>query len=259
MLYAKNLKMNKETLKSILKQIKNNEIDVETAVEKIGYGNTGHEFEIDFERKKRLGFQEIIYGKSKTIEQILEISKVYEVKQQNFFCTGLSEDKITELKKHLKGYEFVNKAGIIKHIIKPPKMYQGKVAVITAGTSDSKTAYEASETLYFLGIENKLFMDVGVAGIHRFYNKKHILEKYDVIIVIAGMEGALPSVVGGLFSQPVIAVPTSVGYGAALNGFTALMSMLTSCASGITVVNIDNGFGAAMAAFRIINKYQAPD
>jgi NCAIR mutase (PurE)-related protein len=98
-------------------------------------------------------------------------------------------------------------------------------------------------------------MDIGVAGIHRFFNKKETIEKFDVIIVIAGMEGALPSVVGGLFSQPIIAVPTSVGYGAALNGFTALMSMLTSCANGITVVNIDNGFGAAIAAFRILKSF----
>ena len=128
----------------------------------------------------------------------------------------------------------------------------GLVSIVTAGTSDKKVALECKETLKSLGISSHTYYDIGVAGVHRLFSRQKTINKGDIIIVIAGMEGALPSVVGGIFHQPIIAVPTSIGYGTALQGFTPLFSMLTSCANGISVVNIDNGFGAAMAAFRIL-------
>ena len=254
MLFVKDLRVNKDILENILKLVKSDEISIESAIKKLNNEINKSEFELDVEREKRVGFGEVIYGKSKSVNQIIKIAKEYEKNNQNFLCTGLDRDKISDLKKSLPDFEFLPDAGMVKKTYHPVKSLKGKVAILTAGTSDAKVAYEASETLHFFGVKNRIIMDVGVAGIHRFFNKKDLINEHDVIIVIAGMEGALPSVVGGLFSQPVIAVPTSVGYGAALNGFTALMSMLTSCANGITVVNIDNGFGAAMAAFRILKK-----
>jgi hypothetical protein len=212
----------------------------------------GDDFFIDNLRRLRQGFDEVIYGKHKTKEQIEKIANEYIKNDLNFLCTGLDKEKIEYLKEKISDCEFLENAMMIRRITKRVEKLKGTVSIVTAGTSDVQVAYEAKETLFTLGVEAKLFIDIGVSGIHRVFEYKSELQNTDVIIAIAGMEGALPSVIGGMFPAPIIAVPTSVGYGVALNGFTALFSMLTSCASGITVVNIDNGFGAAMAAFRIL-------
>lgn len=244
--------MNKDLL-SVLKLVSEGSVSPEQAQELIRGFSDGEEVKIDTDRKNRVGFEEVVYGRGKTVAQLVSIAATYAEKGLNLICTGLSEEKIKELEPLCPDCTFAADAGIMKRIVKPIDTKQGSVAVITAGTSDMRTAKEAAEILAFNGVSAKLYADIGVAGIHRFLSYKNEISDADVIIVVAGMEGALPSITGGMFPQPVIAVPTSTGYGTALNGFTALFAMLTSCAAGLTVVNIDNGFGAAMSAIRIIN------
>lgn len=247
--------MDAKQVEQFLFMVESGEVSAATALNKLHQAHQENtDIHIDTDRLERQGFEEVIYGKGKTVDQIVRIAEQYLSGNRTFLCTGLDLEKLTALEVVLsgKGFEFLPKAGMIRFSNGVEKKVLGKVSIISAGTSDAPVAYEASETLNTLGVNNKLFIDIGVAGIHRFFKHKDDISASDVMIVIAGMEGALPSVVGGLFHQPVIAVPTSVGYGTALNGFTALLSMLTSCASGITVVNIDNGFGAAMAAYRIL-------
>lgn len=244
-----------DNLSDILKLIESGGLTAENGekiIKQSGYADHG-DVKIDTDRRNRVGFDEVIYGKSKTAEQITTIARLYLEKGLNFVCTGLDESKILQLESELPVCLFVHDAGIMKHISSPAEKKIGSVAIITAGTSDIRCAREAQEMLEISGVSTSVYADIGVAGIHRFFGCRDEIDKSDVIIVIAGMEGALPSIAGGIFSQPIIAVPTSTGYGTALNGFTALFAMLTSCAAGITVVNIDNGFGAAMAALRILN------
>lgn len=251
--------INNYILKEILKKVENGEISADNALRELQVIDIkGSEFFIDNLRRLRQGFDEVIYGRHKTKEQIEKIAKEYIKNDINFLCTALNKEKIEYLREKISDCEFLENAMMIRRITKNVEKLKGTVSIVTAGTSDVHVAYEAKETLFTLGVEAKLFADIGVAGMHRIFEYKSELEVADVIIAIAGMEGALPSVIGGIFSVPIIAVPTSVGYGAALNGFTALFSMLTSCASGITVVNIDNGFGAAMAAFRILKHKGRP-
>lgn len=248
--------MNNHDIKRLLELVKSGELGIDKAAADITtHLDFGH-VKPDTSRARRLGFDEVIYGRAKTAEQVSDIASKYVESGLNFVCTGLNDEKISELEKSFPGFTFNKEAGIMKNIINPVPRKKGLVAVITAGTSDLRVAGEASEILDACGVDAKIYADIGVAGIHRFFSAREELAKADVIIVIAGMEGALPSVAGGMFPQPVIAVPTSTGYGAALEGFTALLAMLSSCAGGITVVNIDNGFGAAMAALRIINLLQ---
>ncbi len=172
---------------------------------------------------------------------------------QNVLITRLDAEKATDVMREVPHLEHVPAARACRAVNTPiPCLSPLPVALVTAGTSDIPVAEECAVTLGMVGLGVDKIFDVGVAGIHRLLQKRSDLERAPVVIVIAGMEGALASVIGGLVSAPVIAVPTSVGYGAALHGFTALCGMLTSCASGITVVNIDNGFGAAFAAARIL-------
>ncbi|UDQ97528.1 nickel pincer cofactor biosynthesis protein LarB [Lentisphaerota bacterium WC36G] len=210
--------------------------------------------EIDLSRDKRCGFSEVIYGESKTAEQIKEIISIMLDSGQKIILTTRVNAIKAELL--LKDYPnaYYDKIAQTFTIGEVEKFYSGnEIIVMTAGTSDLPVAREALNTLHAFGIKGALINDVGVAGLHRLLNKIDSLNKAKVIIVVAGMEGALPSVVGGLVDAVIIAVPTSVGYGASLGGFTPLLTMLSSCASGITVTNIDNGFGAACAAKRIIN------
>jgi len=247
--------MDMEKLKNILQMVEQGQVSVTDALDNIAGKvliNSGDAC-IDGARKLRVGFDEVIYGLGKTAEQIVNIAQIYTNKGINFICTGLDSEKLTLLKENFSDAEFFPDAGMMRMFSSKPDKVEGKVGIITAGTSDAKVANEAKITLESMGAEAETFIDIGVAGIHRFFAVTDDLKKCDVLIVIAGMEGALPSVVAGMFPQPVIAVPTSVGYGTAMNGFTALFAMLTSCAGGVTVVNIDNGFGAATAAFRILN------
>jgi hypothetical protein len=207
---------------------------------------------IDHHRALRQGFPEVIFGAGKTSDQIVAIAEKIADHHGGFLATRLSEDASAALVRRFPDVA-INALARTAHLAgnEPAPVGRGTILVVTAGTSDLPVAEEASVTACALGNRVGRLTDVGVAGLHRVLAKKDELLSAAVIIVIAGMDGALPSVIGGLVRVPVIAVPTSVGYGAAFGGIAALLAMLNSCASGVTVVNIDNGFGAAMAASRI--------
>ncbi len=210
-------------------------------------------FNIDTSRKSRLGFDEVIYGASKSVTLLNELLDDYTKKKVNVLITKLEKDKAHFLLNTFKNafYDEDSQIFILNQI--EANDTEHKVGIVSAGSSDIGVANEAFYTLSYMGIGAKIIHDVGVAGLHRLLNSIDVLKTFDVLIVIAGFEGALPTVVGGLLPQPIIAVPTSVGYGTAKNGETALNAMLTSCANGIVVTNIDNGYGAAMGALRILN------
>ena len=242
-----------DKLKRIMEQLDKGNIDIFSALSQIsdssGIENIGFA-RIDHDRKSRCGFPEFIYGASKTIEQLNKIIPALIKKQSPVLVTRLDVDKGKALEKKFSQGEFDELARVF--IIRKKSKKYGNVVVLTAGTSDLNVALEAKYTLESCDVGTIMISDVGVAGLHRLLGEVESFKNADAIIVVAGMEGALPSVVGGLVSCPVIAVPTSVGYGAAMGGIAALLGMLNSCASGVTVVNIDNGFGAACAAARII-------
>ena len=203
---------------------------------------------VDLHRKLRQGAGEVIYGEGKTGEQIVGIlTGMLENGQKNVLITRLSPEKAAFVQKsHSIFYDPVSRIGILGEKAKPWGM--GKIVIATGGTSDIPVAEEAALTAEFLGNRVNRLYDVGVSGIHRLLQHSEELMDASVVVAIAGMEGALASVIGGLCDCPVIAVPTSVGYGAAFGGLAALLSMLNSCASGVSVVNIDNGFGAGFLA-----------
>ncbi len=242
--------MDNTSVYDLLKKVSEKEITVEDAAlilkkepfEDIGFAK------IDTHRKLRQGYAEVIYGEGKNSEQIIEIcKKMIDADEKNILITKLSKEKADALKKEFSlDYNEMGKIGFVGQ--KPTPDGVGKVVIAVAGTSDIPVAEEAAFTLEALGSEVVRLYDVGVAGIHRLLSNVDDIMSASVIIAIAGMEGALASVVGGLADCPVIAVPTSVGYGASFNGLSALLSMLNSCASGVSVVNIDNGFGAAYQA-----------
>jgi pyridinium-3,5-biscarboxylic acid mononucleotide synthase len=207
---------------------------------------------VDHHRALRQGFPEVIYGAGKTSGQIVAIAERIEERSGGFLATRLSDEAMAALTSTFARLE-INALGRTAYLpgLESPPAGRGTIAIVTAGTSDLPVAEEAAVTANALGNKTLRLTDVGVAGLHRLLARKDELLDAAVIIVIAGMDGALPSVVGGLVRVPVIAVPTSVGYGASFGGIAALLSMLNSCAAGVTVVNIDNGFGAAMAASRI--------
>jgi len=248
-----------EKIRELFFKIETGDLSATEAFERVKSDKIiGDDFFIDTERKQRLGFDEIIFGVSKSVYQIEKIAKEYVEKNLDFVCTGLNDEKIVYLKKKFPDFDFLSEAGVMKNITSTPVTMNGCVGIITAGTSDAKVAHETGAILECLGVSYRKFIDIGVAGIHRIFHYKKEIAEMDVLIVIAGMEGALPTVIGGMFAQPVVAVPASVGYGVSSGGYSALLSMLSSCAGGITVVNIDNGFGAAMAAFRIIRTLNFP-
>lgn len=207
----------------------------------------------DFHRKLRQGVGEVIYGAGKTPDQIAKISEsLIKNNQSNILITRMSKEASDYVEKYLEAlevtyfYDDISKVGIVGNLVEKDGL--GKIVVATGGTSDMPVAEEAALTAEFLGNHVERLYDVGVAGLHRLLNNVDKIMEAKVIIAIAGMEGALASVIGGLADCPVIAVPTSVGYGAAFGGITPLLSMLNSCASGVSVVNIDNGFGAGYMA-----------
>ena len=210
---------------------------------------------IDHHREIRTGYPEIIYCAGKSIEQVKEIFRVMSEKENNVIGTRANQEMYEAVKTISQNAVYYQVARIISLQNKKPEIPESKIAVITAGTSDMPVAEEAAITAELLGNEVVRIYDAGVAGIHRLVDKLSVIRKCRVIIVIAGMEGALASVVGGLVDKPVIAVPTSVGYGANFGGVSALLAMLTSCSTGVTVVNIDNGFGAGFSA-SMINKME---
>jgi NCAIR mutase (PurE)-related protein len=240
-----------------LEQVKNGEVDIGEAVERLRhlpFEDLGFAC-IDHHRQIRRGFPEVIYCPGKTIDQIVKIFESLAEKGNNVLATRAEEDVFEALAKTKKfptvRYERQAKAIVLKQKeIEPSKTV---IPIVTAGTADLPVAAEAKVTLQIMGQQTEIIPDVGVAGLHRLLGHMDQLQNANVIIVIAGMEGALASVVGGLVSCPVIAVPTSIGTGASFGGISALLTMLNSCASGVTVVNIDNGFSAAVAA-TLINK-----
>lgn len=237
--------MNSET-KQILEAVQKGELSVEDALLKIKtkpYEDIGFA-KVDLHRRIRQGVSEVIYGASKTSEQIIRIIDIMkENKQERILITRLSNEAAEKINQKYKLSYYANaKIGIIGDFPMPNGI--GKIVVATGGTSDIPVAEEAALTAEILGNEVIRLYDVGIAGLHRLLSFKDDIMNASVIIAIAGMEGALASVIGGLADCPVIAVPTSIGYGASFNGLSALLSMLNSCASGVCVVNIDNGFGA---------------
>lgn len=208
--------------------------------------------DLDFERDRRCGFAEFVYGAGKTPEQIAAIMAELAAYGKPVLATRVAPEAAEFVLKKLPDAEYDEIARSITIQTRKKVRHSGKVAVICAGTSDLPVAREAVNTLSVCGVKNFLIPDCGVAGLHRLLSKLDRLREADIIIAAAGMEGALPSVTAGLVDRPVIAVPTSVGYGTSLHGITALLAMLNSCASGVTVVNIDNGFGAACAAVRML-------
>ena len=209
---------------------------------------------VDHHRALRQGFPEVIMGQGKEPKEIAAIVRALRRRKANVLVTRLSAEKMALVKKLVSGLKYHAVAHAVTWVGKPIKITgKGTVLVVCAGTSDIPVAEEAALTAAMMGNRVEKLFDVGVAGIHRLLGNRKRLYAASVVIVIAGMEGALPSVVAGLIDKPVIAVPTSVGYGASFNGLAALLAMLNSCASGVTVVNIDNGFGAGFAA-SLINR-----
>ena len=207
----------------------------------------------DFGRRKRIGLIEAIWGQDKTIEQLKKVAKDVLEKNEIVFITRINEEKAEKLLEIYPNANYYKEANCLIIGENPDKLVtKKKVAIVSGGSSDLNVSLEAKLALNVYGVYVETFIDVGVAGIHRLFSVIDEINKYDILIVCAGMEGALATVIGGLCSQPIIAVPVSVGYGVSKNGFAALNSMLSSCSPGITVMNIGNGFGAAMAALRII-------
>ena len=208
---------------------------------------------LDLSRRDRTTIPEIIYCENKSVERIIAISKAIYAKQKLVLGTRCPQEFFPKLKKVFPHGVFLKNACSFR-IGKPlPRISRSRIGIVSAGTTDITACEEAALVLESLGVAVQRVFDVGVAGIHRLFANDTKLRDCDVLIVAAGMEGALPSVVAGLYPQPIIALPTSVGYGTALSGFTALFAMLTSCSPGVTVVNIDNGVGAAAAAFKILS------
>jgi len=247
--------MNIKEIEELLNSVKNGNTSIDDALSVLKdfpYTDLGFA-KIDHHREVRTGYPEIVYCAGKTIEQVREIFRVMAIRENNIIGTRASEEMFNAIKDIIPGAVYNNMAGIISIQKKKQEVPKTKIAVITAGTSDMPVAEEAAVTAELLGNNVLRIYDAGVAGIHRLVDKLPEIRTCRVVIVIAGMEGALASVVGGLVDKPVIAVPTSVGYGANFGGVSALLAMLTSCASGVTVVNIDNGFGAGFSA-SMINK-----
>ena len=250
--------MENKVLKQILTELAQNKISVESALEKLkSFPVDDMDFvKLDSHRQLRKGFPEVVYCKNKTEQQIMEIFKKMCLHHDNFLFSRLEKniaEKIKKLDKNVKHHE---NAGLLVREKNPLPKKRGNVLVVTAGTSDIGIAEEAAYTASIMGHKVETCFDVGVAGIHRLFAITDKLKNASVIIVVAGMEGALPSVISGLVDVPVIAVPTSVGYGVHLSGITPLLGMLSSCSPGIAVVNIDNGFGAGYFAALVNQTHQ---
>jgi len=245
--------MNAKDLEKLLTEVKTGQTTVNDALEALRnfpYTDLGFA-RIDHHREIRTGYPEIIYCAGKTIEQVKEIFRVMSSMENNVIGTRANREMFDAVKTVVPEAVYFEIARIISFQKKKQEPPATRIAVITAGTSDMPVAEEAAVTAELLGNNVFRIYDAGVAGIHRLVDKLPDIRSCKVVIVIAGMEGALASVVGGLVDKPVIAVPTSVGYGASFGGISALLAMLTSCSTGVTVVNIDNGFGAGFSASMI--------
>ena len=248
--------MNVDHLKSLLERVQQGKLRVEKALQELK--TLPYEeidcATIDHHRPLRQGAPETIFGAGKSAAQVIAIMKKMQSKKNNILVTRLDREKVPPIKRAFSKARYYPQSRVLTLLNHPVKIQgRGTVLVICAGTSDIPVAEEAILTAQMMGNHVERLYDVGVAGIHRLMSQRDRLMAAHVLIVIAGMEGALPSVVSGLVDRPVIAVPTSVGYGSNFGGVTPLLAMLNSCASGVTVVNIDNGYGAAFAA-SLINR-----
>jgi NCAIR mutase (PurE)-related protein len=245
-----------DTLKGLLEGVRRGDVSVGAALRRLKslpFEDIGLAC-IDHHRGLRRGLSEVIFGEGKDVSQILAIMERMRAQGENIMVTRLSPDKAEKVREKFPKAAFHDRARVLTLMSRTVRAKgRGTILVISAGTSDIPVAEEAAVTARFMGNRVETIHDVGVSGLHRVLSHKERLMEASVIIVVAGMEGALPSVVGGLVDKPVIAVPTSIGYGASFQGVAALLGMLNSCASGVTVVNIDNGFGAGYAA-SLINR-----
>ena len=248
--------MNREQLSALLSDVANGRLTAQAALDRLRHFPTEEIgfARVDHHRPLRQGHPEVVFCAGKTVEQVVGICERLATVNETFLGTRATPKQAAVLEERFDRLEW-NELGRTVYLPPlEPVPLTGKVLVVSAGTSDLPVAEEAAVVAGALGHYVERLVDVGVAGIHRILTAGARLAQADVVIVVAGMEGALPSVVGGLVSGPVIAVPTSVGYGASFGGLAALLAMLNSCAAGVTVVNIDNGFGAAMAASRILQR-----
>lgn len=245
-----------EALHSLLEAVASGNLSPTAALEKLknfAYEPVGDFAKIDHHRTLRTGFPEVIWGPGKTPEQIAQIMEAMRLRNPVVMATRIEPDVFAKLQEKVPDVQYYPMAricAIAPNTLEP--RYSGVIGLISAGTSDLAVAEEAALTAQLCGFQVQRLWDVGVAGIHRLLNNRQVIAQADVLIVVAGMEGALPSVVAGLADCPVIAVPTSVGYGANFSGLAPLLTMLNSCAAGVGVVNIDNGFGAAILAGQIL-------
>ncbi|MBW2466733.1 MAG: nickel pincer cofactor biosynthesis protein LarB [Deltaproteobacteria bacterium] len=247
--------MNESQIRKLLENVREGSIDIAEAVKQLkGWPSETTDFAcLDHQRALRTGFPEVVYGEDKSAEQIGLIFDAMLDKPSLVMATRVSPEKAEKICNKIKGLTYHETAGMLIGNIekKVDQECRGTILVISAGTSDMAVAEEAFFTARYLGHPVDKLYDVGVAGLHRVMSQREALSSAAVLIVVAGMEGALPSVVAGLVDKPVIAVPTSVGYGASFGGITALLGMLNSCAPGVATVNIDNGFGAGCMAAAI--------
>ncbi|MDQ6787275.1 MAG: nickel pincer cofactor biosynthesis protein LarB [Acidobacteriota bacterium] len=251
--------MNTGEIEAILAAHSEGKISTEQATESIkslSYENIGYA-RIDHARASRQGFPEVVFGAGKTRDQVVGIFEKLVARSPNVLITRTDADTYGEIRNVFNESEWHESANLIRVWRDRTELGTGEIAVVTAGTSDIPVAEEAALVAETMGNRVKRIWDAGVAGIHRILAEREVLQNSRVVIVVAGMEGALPSVVGGLVKVPVIAVPTSVGYGASFNGLAALLGMLNSCSSNVTVVNIDNGFGAGFTASLINRRWES--
>lgn len=243
--------MNEDNLRILLERLRAGECQVDEALDRLRhlpFSDLGVAC-LDTHRGLRSILGEVVFALGKEVDDLRKILDELSRHEDNILVTRLEPEKAAALRDHFHDFTYHTGGRYLVRLLKPPvNSGRGRVLIVTAGTSDLRVAYEAEITLKMMGQECELLADVGVAGIHRLLACREQLLAAEVLIVIAGMEGALPSVVAGLVDRPVIAVPTSVGYGAAFGGVAALLGMLNSCAGGVGVVNIDNGFGAAYLA-----------
>jgi NCAIR mutase (PurE)-related protein len=248
--------LNGKNLEALLEAVRAGQVDVDTAAERLSrlpFLDTA-QARIDTHRSLRQGIPEVVYGERKTVGQIVEIARALHGEDQPVLVTRVDAEKAQAAMREFPALQFDPAARLLwTGPEEGPILGKGTILVVSAGTADLPVAAEAQQVARRFGNKVELLQDVGVAGLHRLLASTDLLRSARVLIVVAGMEGALPSVIGGLVDKPVIAVPTSVGYGASLGGVSALLGMLTSCASNVTVVNIDNGFGAAHVA-TLINR-----
>ena len=247
--------MDQTQLRELLRNIKEGSVDVDAAMERmksLPFEDLGFA-KVDHHRALRHGMPEVIFGKGKTPDQVASIAAALLARASNVLITRASPEAAERIRADHADARYYPNSNTIRIQRDTTIFGKGKIAVLCAGTSDLPVAEEAQVTAEIMGNEVDAIHDIGVAGIHRLMHHIDRIRSARVVIVCAGMEGALPSVVGGLVSVPVIAVPTSVGYGASFNGLAALLGMLNSCASNVTVVNIDNGFGAGYSA-SLINR-----